>query len=386
MTDGERHRRFGRAAGTTSRRHRYRLLTAAGLLLVAAAVAWQVNATLWTTHSERVGTALVHQFEKKQRQAKAEQSGSQGALDASQAALGLCGSTSAGGVRGLLVIPSIGLTAPVEHGVGDDVLDVAVGLLPGSALPGARGNAVLEAHDVSYFVNISKLVPGAVVRYETPCTTYTFTVQSHGVVAQGSPIYDTPAPTLTLVTCWPTNALWFTTQRYIVSASEVSSASTGGATLTYRVGPAAPTVPAPAALVSEGLTLTTNSIPMGQLALAGTPDPEWAQSTGPLLDQSAGVAGFIAGIKSLTQDQTAWWAAVAPGVTAPAPLVGAPAPGYLSPLEVTVSATGATATGITLSATVTISGGHTPGRYAMTVAEAITGSTLVISSWTLHAA
>ena len=358
MIDGERHRRFGRAAGTTNRRHRYRLLIGAGLLLVAAAVAWQVNAALWTTHSERVGKTLVHQFEKKKSQVKAEQSTQPGqsVLDASQAALGLCGAASSGGVQGLLVIPSIGLTAPVEQGVGDDVLSVAVGLLPGSALPGAKGNAVLEAHDVSYFVNISKLVPGAVVRYETPCTTYTFTVQSHSVVAQGSPIYTTPDPTLTLVTCWPTNALWFTTQRYIVSADEVSSTSTGGVTLTYRVGPAAPTVPAPAALVSEGLTLTTNSIPMGQLALADTPDPTWAQSTGPLLDQGAGVGGFIAGIKSLTQNQSAWWSAVAPGVTPPAPLVGAHVLGYLSPLEVTVSATGATATGITLSTTVTISG------------------------------
>jgi hypothetical protein len=125
---------------------------------------------------------------------------------------------------------------------------------------------------------------------------------------------------------------------------------------------------------------------MGTLSLAGSPAPSWGQSTGPLLSEDAAVSGFIAGIKSLTQDQLGWWADVAPGVAAPSPLVGAPGPRYQSPLNVTVSAQGNVATSVTLSTTVTVGGGRQPGRYTVNVGETIQGATLVISSWTMQAA
>ena len=101
---------------------------------------------------------------------------------------------SAGGPQGLLVIPAIGLTAPVEEGTDDAQLNVAVGHVPSSVWPGTTGNSVLEAHDVSYFVNIDQLNPGDLIRYETPCTTYVYRVQGHQVIQQGSPVYNTPAP------------------------------------------------------------------------------------------------------------------------------------------------------------------------------------------------
>jgi LPXTG-site transpeptidase (sortase) family protein len=302
------------------------------------------------------------------------------------ARLGSCGSTSGDTVTGLLTIPALGITAPVEEGVDDAQLNVAVGHLLTSVEPGTAGTSVLEAHNVSYFVNISNLKSGDTVRYETPCRTHTFVVQSHAVVAAGSAVYNTPGATLALITCWPTNALWFTPQRYVVSATEVSSSPTSGGRLTYDVAASPPSVPAPAALASQGLTLTTNSIPMGTLTLAGSPAPSWAQSTGPLLAEDAAVAGFIAGIKSLTQNQLTWWSNVAPGVAAPTPLVGASVPHYRSPLNVTVTAESSTATDVALSTTVTVEGGRAPGRYAVSVGEAIQGSKILISSWTMQPA
>jgi hypothetical protein len=102
--------------------------------------------------------------------------------------------------------------------------------------------------------------------------------------------------------------------------------------------------------------------------------------------EDAAVAGFIAGVKSLTQDQARWWDAVAPGLNRPTPLVGVGVPRYNSPLQVAIAARGSTATSVTLSTTVTVTGGRAPGRYAVSVAEAIHGATLVISSWAMRPA
>ncbi len=371
------------ATASRPRRWGYRLLIALGVVLVAAAVGWQVNAWVWSAHSERVGRALVHRFLNENSLA-APGNVSPATPSAATATLASCaGVGSSDPVKGLLDIPKIGLTAPVEAGIYDAELNVAVGHLPGSVWPGETGNGVLEAHDVSYFVNLSQLSAGDVVHYVTPCVTYTFTVQSHSVVQQGTPVYNTATPTLTMVTCWPTNALWFTPDRYLVSASLTSSLLTRAAGQTYLASQPPPSVPVPALLAAQGVNLETYSVPMGAMALPGAPDPQWTQSTNPLLVESSAVEAFIAGVKALTEDRLDWWGAIAPGVTPPPALVGARNPSYLSPLNVSITATGMQATTVELSTTVRISGGDAPGRYTMRVTDSISGSTLVISAWTL---
>lgn len=360
-------------------------LVVAGVLLVAGVVAWQVNATLWTTHSRRVGQALVHRFLDDRTQPSpattAAPSPSSVATAPSSATLASCSASNGDPVQGLLEMPELGVVAPVEQGVGDAQLDVAVGHNPASVWPGQNGNAVLAAHDVSYFTGLPQLVSGDTIRYVTPCTTYVFEVSAHSVVRSGSPVYDTPTPTLTLVTCWPTDALWFTPDRYLVTADEVSEVPTvAGAQ--YMTASPPPSVPVPAALASQGVTLATYSLPMGTMVLAGSPDPAWAQTTDPLLVQDSAVEAFIAGVRSLAEDHPDWWRAVAPHVAVPRPLVGADNPGYLTPLDVVVSAEGTQATSVTLTDEVSVTGGGAPGRYTMTVVEAIHDGTLVVTAWT----
>ena len=363
-------------------RRTYRLLIAAGLLLIAGVVAWQVNATLWSTHSRRVGEALVHQF-LKNRSLNSPVTGGNGAGSATLAACD--GGQSSDPVRGLLQIPKLSVVAPVEEGTGDDQLNVAVGHDPYSVWPGQTGNSVLEAHDVSYFVGLPKLVPGDLVQYVSPCTTYVFQVNAHTVVSQGAPVYNTPNPSITLVTCWPTNALWFTPDRYLVTADLVSqSATAGSGSHRYLTAASAPTVPVPAELASQGVTLATYSLPMGSFSLQGSPDPAWAQTTNPLLVETSAVQAYIAGVKSLTQKRLDWWHAIAPSAAPPQALVGAGNPGYVTPLDVTVIASGSKATTVTLTNTITVSGGTAPGRYAVTVSETIHDGTLVIGSWTMQ--
>ena len=356
----------------------YRALVGAGALLVLATAAWQVEATLWTTHSERVGRALIDKVEKARHKAAEDKA----------APTPCTAAASAGGPQGLLVIPAIGLTAPVEQGTDDAELDVAVGHVTSSVWPGATGNTVLEAHDVSYFVNIDKLGPGDTIRYETPCETYVYSVQSHQVVAQGAPVYNTPTPTMSLLTCWPTDALWFTPSRYLVTAGEVQTIANTGAASVGAVPAAAtpPTVPAPAPLAAQGLTLATNSILMGTMSVTGQPDPAWVEGPGPLAVQDSAVESFIAGLKSLEQDQPAWWGAVAPGVALPPALVGAKVASWDGSLDVTVTATGDAATSVVLTDTAVVAGGPAPGRDALSVTQAVADGRLLITGWTLHPA
>jgi sortase A len=366
------------------RRTPHRMLIASGFLIVAGVVAWQVNATLWTNHSEQAGRALVHRF--LQNPALSNPVESTDRLPGAATLASCASAQSSDPVKGLLEIPKLGVIAPVEQGTGDAQLNVAVGHDPYSVWPGEAGNAVLEAHDVSYFVGLPKLVAGDDIRYVAPCTTYEFQVSAHTVVNQGAPVYNTPNPTMTLVTCWPTDALWFTPDRYLVTAVEVGRFATGAGARRYVTASLPPSVPVAPALASQGVTLATYSLPMGSFTLSGSPDPTWAQSTNPLLVEDSAVEAFIAGVRSLTEGHLDWWGELAPGVSPPAPLVGARNPSYLTPLEVTVSATGTQATAVTLTDTVQLQGGEFPGRYSMAVEETIHRGTLTVASWVLQPA
>ena len=401
----EQTRRGRRRAAKRLRRSRRTpwILIAAGVVLVAAVGAWQLYATVWTNHSRSVGNALVHHFLKdnaigaplRSLTSKKGSTASGGVSTASLAACSASGSSagsasasatgSATPVHGLLEIPSLGVVAPVEQGTGDAVLAVAAGHDPYSVWPGKAGNAVLLAHDVSYFSTIDQLTSGDSIRFVTPCTTYDFRVTSHTIVTAGSPVYDTAAPSLTLVTCWPTDALWFTPDRYLVTATEVSTAPTGSSqhTNTYLTVANPPAVPVPATLASQGVTLATYSLPMGTFTLVGSPTRSWAHTTSPLLVDGSAVEAFIAGVRALTESHLDWWHAIAPGVTAPAPLLGANNPGYQTATDVTEHAQGVHATGVTLTDTVSVTGGAHPGRYVMNVRTAVRGHTMTISSWTM---
>jgi len=296
-------------------------------LLLAGVGAWQLYVTLWTAHSQRAGQALIHGFLK--NHALNAPAGGHPAPSGTVSLASCTGDKGANGaasasaastpVHGLLEIPKLDVVAPVEQGMGDAQLAVAVGHNPDSVWPGQTGNAVLYAHDVSYFTSISQLKSGDTLRYVTPCATYDFAVTSHAIVTQGSPVYNTSEPSVTLVTCWPTDALWFTPDRYLVTATEVAKVTTGAWTASYHKASAAPSVPVPSTLVSQGVTLSTYDLPMATFRLAGNPSRAWAQSTSPRMVEESGVQAFIAGVRSLAEDRLDWWHMVAPGVAPPAP-------------------------------------------------------------------
>jgi sortase A len=288
-----------------------------------------------------------------------------------------------GQLAGVLSMPKLGVSAPVEQGTGDAELNVAVGHADSTPLPGQPGTAVLLAHDVSYFANIDQLVPGDVVDYQVGCVTDVFQVTGHTIVHAGAPVPQLSGTALVLDTCWPTNALWFTPNRYLVEAQEVSVKTSKSAShdAVPQNWPTGYVSTAPAPLVAEGLTLQQNEAPMGTLVLDGSPSSAWAQSPAPLAVEAAGLAAYFGGLKAADQHQAGWWNDLAPGLPMPAPLSGAWVSGHDAPLDVTITAQGTTPTAMTLSTVVTLSGGAAPGTYQETVTESIHGLTLTIANW-----
>lgn len=355
-----------------------------GTLLVVAAAGWAGYSWLWTRHAEQVGRQLIAAHELHLR-------GSAGRQLAAACASGTSGSAGTDPVQGVLSIPAIDVQAPVENGDGDAVLAVAVGHVPTSVWPGTTGTAVLAAHDVSYFVGIDKLADGAVIDYQTPCTTYHFAVSGHLVVRQGSPLYNSAGPTLVLETCWPTDALWYTPDRYLVTATEVGSTPTstaaaaagGRVSATSNAAARPPVVAAPAALAAQGLTLATNSIPMGTLTEVGDPQPSWVDSPAPLAVEGSALQAFIGDLRSAEQGKTSWWTALTPTAPMPPVLLNATVNDWHQGLDVVITASGTTASAVTLSATVSLSGGSAPGLYHLTVQESVAHGDLWVQAWQL---
>ncbi|HVT68947.1 MAG TPA: class D sortase [Trebonia sp.] len=210
--------RRGRHARQRVRRYRRGTRIAAagtGVLSVCAGTVIAAHIGVFFLHSAAAGGDLVGQ--ERQAIAGAAVSG------------GPCPAPGGAGPAGLLEAPALSMVAPVLQGTGDAVLNDAVGHDPASVWPGQPGTSVLSAHDVTWFSRIGRLRPGDTVRYVTPCWTYTYTVTSHAVVKAGSPVYSTGAARLVLDTCYPLDALYLTSTRYLVYASLASAAPTHAA-------------------------------------------------------------------------------------------------------------------------------------------------------------
>ncbi len=137
-------------------------------------------------------------------------------------AVGAASSFVAGAPLSRLVIPSIGLDEIVVEGVHGKALNAGPGHLPGSALPGERGNAVISAHRDRHFSELDRIAIGDTVVTETLAGRVTWVVTSRRVVGAGMPaLYQTPTAVLTLTTCWPVRYLGSAPDRLLITANPV---------------------------------------------------------------------------------------------------------------------------------------------------------------------
>jgi sortase A len=124
---------------------------------------------------------------------------------------------------GTIEIPAVGLATRVLEGSNAPTLRLAVGHIPGTALPGPSGNVGLAGHRDTFFRPLRRIKVGDEIRFTTVAGTFKYRVISLRVVLPDAieVLNDTALPTLTLVTCYPFDFIGIAPQRLIVHAELV---------------------------------------------------------------------------------------------------------------------------------------------------------------------
>lgn len=124
---------------------------------------------------------------------------------------------------GRLSIPRLHLSALVREGDQESTLSLALGHIPGTALPGQSGNVALAGHRDRIFRGLREIRKDDLIRVETFHGDYVYQVEDTqivnpedvGVLRAGG------HPELTLVTCYPFYYIGSAPQRFIVKARQV---------------------------------------------------------------------------------------------------------------------------------------------------------------------
>ena len=126
-----------------------------------------------------------------------------------------------GSVVGELSIPRLGLSAIAREGTDGATLRVAIGHIPGTALPPDLGNAAFAAHRDTFFRGLGRLHANDVLRLKSPEGTFLYRVAWTRVVGpEATWVLDPQAEgSLTLVTCYPFNYVGPAPKRFVVRAS-----------------------------------------------------------------------------------------------------------------------------------------------------------------------
>src|ERR1700674_872816 len=126
---------------------------------------------------------------------------------------------------GKIEIPALGLATRVLEGADARTLRLAVGHIPGTAVPGPSGNVGLAGHRTTFFRSLQKINVGDEIQYSTLGGTFTYRVVSLRVVLPSAieVLDSTQRPTLTLVTCYPFQSIGAAPKRYIVHAEMVAA-------------------------------------------------------------------------------------------------------------------------------------------------------------------
>lgn len=135
-----------------------------------------------------------------------------------------------GTTLGVLSFPTIAVKIPVLSGVDDSSLARGLGLMPGTAVPGDSGNAVVAGHRTSHGApmrNIDRLKVGDSIYFTTAgknARRFVFRVTKRQVVKADAIWITRPTaqPTLTIFACHPPHSIAF---RYVVFAKLVTASS-----------------------------------------------------------------------------------------------------------------------------------------------------------------
>lgn len=122
---------------------------------------------------------------------------------------------------GRIEVPRLNLSAVAREGVDVRTLRSSVGHVPGTALPGAEGNAAFAAHRDTFFRPLEGIRTGDDVVVTTPTGVHRYAVTGTRIVdpSEVSVLDASGGRQLTLVTCYPFNFVGNAPKRFIVHAT-----------------------------------------------------------------------------------------------------------------------------------------------------------------------
>jgi sortase A len=131
---------------------------------------------------------------------------------------------------GRIEIPAAGVSAMIAEGDDARTLELAIGHMPGTALPGQRGHVVLAGHRDSFFRRIGVLGRGDLIRVTTASGTFAYRVAKSQIVSPRETriLRSGSRPGLTLVTCYPFEFIGPAPLRYVVKATQVAARRRSG--------------------------------------------------------------------------------------------------------------------------------------------------------------
>lgn len=121
---------------------------------------------------------------------------------------------------GRITVPRLDLSAMVNEGVDDNTLSLAIGHIPGTALPGPAGNVAVAAHRDTFFRPLKDIKPNDEIDFLTSQGEYRYRVQSLRIVNPEDVEVLKPSsePELTLITCYPFDFFGHAPKRFVVQA------------------------------------------------------------------------------------------------------------------------------------------------------------------------
>jgi len=127
------------------------------------------------------------------------------------------------GLIGRLTIPRLHLRAMVREGADEKTLGLALGHIPGTALPGQKGNVGVAGHRDTLFRGLREINKTDLILFETFAGNYVYQVENTEVVKPQSVsvLNAGEYPELTLVTCYPFYYVGSAPERFIVKARQV---------------------------------------------------------------------------------------------------------------------------------------------------------------------
>jgi sortase A len=123
-------------------------------------------------------------------------------------------------VLGRLDVPRIALSVTVAEGASPRVLRLAIGHVPGTAMPWSSGNVALVAHRDTFFRRLGEIHRGDVIQITVPGSQYRYKVAFTSIVRPDETWVLQPATgqTLTLITCYPFHFVGAAPSRFVVRA------------------------------------------------------------------------------------------------------------------------------------------------------------------------